>query len=118
MLNNSHLRSDWLRLTSLLARNLSGRTIQLFHTLLTLAADGSNVIIKVSLAIVDGDWFPCFDIPFSPDPYSSSRKVCYSIWPAGVVDITGEISSGLTVNSQLFTDLEQVSSRHLFLVVA
>src|SRR6266436_352192 len=79
-------------------------------TLLAPAAHGFYDVVKVFLAIVVGNLFAGFDVFPRPDPDASAGYDCFSIWFAGVVNVTRNVTARAAVNRALSIDAKEISS--------
>ena len=73
-----------------------------------LTAFGSDVLVKVSLTVVDGDLLARFDVAFGVNPNLVFNRIAFCVRAARMIEITRQIVARTSVNRAFFIKLEQV----------
>lgn len=80
------------------------------NTLFALTANGFYDVFKILLTVVVSDFFSGSNILSRPDPYAPIGNECFSVWPARVVDVAGNIAARAPVNRPLGVDSKKIFS--------
>ena len=72
------------------------------------ASMGFYQVLEVLRTVMAGNLFSAMHLSFGIHHHPLSFGVCFAVWFAGMVDVTGDVVTRTSINDQILVDLEKI----------